>query len=90
MKKTGLKSITASGHMVSINTYDKGSELISRKEALYRARAVVGMDRESEDLVEALIKAANQARINEVGVGYSSRNMEALLRKARIEASKID
>jgi len=86
-----IRDIKARGHMVEILSDESGSELISRKEALHRAKAIIGLDKDSPWLVEALVKAANQARINDPDYGkpYNSESMELLLKTANDEARKI-
>jgi len=86
-----IRKIAAKGNMVEITSDENGSELINRREALNRARGIIGLDKDSEWLVEALIKAANQARINDPDVGkpYSSESMELFLKTAKEEAAKL-
>ena len=83
-----ITKIKARGHMVEITSDEHGPQLISRREALVRAQAVLGMDRDSEWLCEALINAANEAKINEDGKGYSSANLELWKSTAAEEARK--
>jgi hypothetical protein len=83
-----ISKIRAKYDMVEIVSPD-GSTLISRKEALMRAKAVIGMDKEAADLVEALVLAANEAKINETGKPYDSRNLELMIKTAREESNKI-
>ena len=75
--------------MVEIISDEKGSELIQRREALLRAKAIIGMDKDSAWLVEALIKAANEAKMEDDGVPYDSRNMELMQSVAAEEAAKL-
>ena len=79
----GIRSIEASGHMVKITSPERGEELIDRREALLRAQAIIGMDEQSAEFTASLIKAANQARINELGHPYSSQDLAAFLRACR-------
>lgn len=82
----GLHSITARGHMVCIKSSENGSQLISRKEALHRAQAIIGLDQASQDLVDALLTAADQARKNEFGKGYESSDLAAIRNAAKLQA----
>jgi hypothetical protein len=78
-RKPMIRSIQARGHMVEIKSDENGTQLITRKEALQRARGIIGLDDQAQDFVEALVKAADDARFNETGRRYSSKNKEALL-----------
>lgn len=84
--------IEARGPMVNIISDEVPvGQLITRNEALKRAKAIIGMDKDSEWLVEAFIKAANQARINdpEVRAPYPSKHMELFLATARQAAAQV-
>ena len=83
-----IKKIAAKGYMVEITSEEDGAVLIDRREALKRAKAIIGVDRDSEWLVEHLVKAANEARINDLGTGYDSAQMNLLLKTAKEEADK--
>ena len=83
-----IRKIAAKGNMVAITSDEDGEVLIRRREALQRAKAIVGIDRDSEWLVEQFVKAANQARINDLGEPYDSDAMELLLKTASEEAQK--
>ena len=80
-----ITQIAACGHMVKITSDFRGEELINRREALLRLDGLLGMDGSSRmaDMLETLVKAVNQARINETGFGYSQHSLEALLAKIR-------
>jgi hypothetical protein len=80
-----ITNIQACGHMVKITSDFRGDELINRREALLRIDGLLGMDGSTRmaDMLETLVKAVNQARINETGSGYSHRALEALLAKIR-------
>lgn len=80
-----ITAIQACGHMVKITSDFRGEELINRREALLRLDGLLGMDGSSRmaDMLETLVKAVNQARINETGSGYSQHSLEALLAKIR-------
>lgn len=80
-----IRSIEASGHMVKITDSDGIESLVNRKEALLRAQAVIGLDGPAAELTANLIKAANQARINELGYPYSSRELDAFLRAVQAQ-----
>lgn len=84
-----IRKIRARGNMVELISDEKGSELIGRREALLRAKAIIGLDRDSVWLVEALISAANAAKIEEDGQPYDSRNMELMQSVAQQEADKV-
>ena len=86
-----IRAIKARGHMVEILSDENGSELINRKEALHRAKAIIGIDQDSPWLVEALIKAANQAKQNDPDDGkpYDSESMELLMKTASDQSAKI-
>jgi len=84
-----IRKIRSRGNMVEIISDEKGSELIARREALLRAKAIIGMDKDSTWLVEALIKAANEAKVEEDGKPYDSRNMELMQSVAAEEAAKL-
>jgi hypothetical protein len=82
-----IRRIQSKAHMVEI-VADEGTSLISRKEALYRAKAIIGMDKISMWLVEGLVKAANEAKIYEDGTPYKSDSLDLLLNVAQKEANK--
>lgn len=77
-----ITSIKAKGPMVAVVSDDDGEVLITRKEALLRARAI-NHDKTARDLVEALIKAADEARRNAAGLGYQSKDKDMLLNVPR-------
>jgi len=84
-----ITKITSKGNMVNIISDEiPRGQLISKREALKRAKAIIGMDKDSEWLVEELVKASNQAHINETGVPYPSSSMDLLLATAKAEADK--
>ena len=80
--KNRIRAIKARGNMVALID-DTGEELFSRKEALWRAQAIIGTDHEAQHFVEALIKAACEAKVNEDGEPYPSHNVELLLKTAK-------
>ena len=84
-----IRKIQAKGNRVEIVSDESGSQTITRKEALHRAKAVIGMDRDSQWLVEALVKAANEAKINDDGKPYDSQSMELLLKTASAAARNL-
>jgi len=87
-----ISKIEAKGPMVNIISDEiPAGQLITRDEALKRAKAILGMDKDSEWLVEALIKAADQARINDPKYGkpYPSQNVKLFLATAKLEAAKL-
>ena len=75
--------------MVCIKSSENGSQLIGRKEAILRAQAILGLDKASQDLVEALLMAANEARKNDIGVGYDSKDLTAIMTAAKLQADAI-
>lgn len=90
-----ITKIEAKGPVVVITSDLRGDEIISRKEALLRIDALLGMDKTDRmaDMLEALINACNQARINELGMGYnpaSLENLRAKIRKGQQEAKLRD
>ena len=80
-----ITDIQACGHMVKVTSDFRGVELISRREAILRLEGILGMDKSSKvaDMLEKLVYACNDARINELGVGYSKHVIDALLNKIR-------
>lgn len=82
-----IRKIQAKGNMVEIVSDQNGSVLIGRREALHRARAIVGVDKDSQWLCEALIDAANDAKVNDGGRPYTSANLELWKATASREAS---
>jgi hypothetical protein len=68
---------------VEILDSDNVHTMITRREALHRARALVSGGSTRMDLIEALVKSANEARKNELGSGYSSAAMEMMLKTAQ-------
>ena len=86
--KPKLREIKACGTMVNIID-SKGSRLISRREALYRARAVAGMDEQAAELAEQLIKAADEAEKNDTGgTGYVAASVERFKQFIKIAAQE--
>lgn len=86
-----ITKIAAKGPMVNIISDEvPDGQLIARREALKRAKAIIGMDKHSEWLIEQLIAAANQAKINDPDDGqpYPSESMELFLKTAKVEADK--
>ena len=90
-----LSSIQTVGYRVRLTsnwidtaTNETGTsfEDLTRREALTRAFGIVGLDKSAQDLVEAIIRAANQARINELGQPYDSKQMELLLKTAAAQS----
>ena len=71
--------------MIKITSDFRGDELVNRREALLRLDGLLGMDGSSRmaDMLETLVKAVNQARINETGSGYSQHSIDTLLAKIR-------
>ena len=62
---------------------DEGNSWITRKQALERAQALIPLRETESDAqyyIEAFIEAADNARREEFGAGYSSESKEALLR----------
>ena len=87
-----ITKIEAKGPMVNIISDEAPQgQLIDRREALKRAEAIIGMDRDSEWLVEAFVKAANQARINDPKFRqpYPSDKVALFLKTAKQEADKL-
>ena len=84
-----IRKIAAKGNMVEITSDENGAVLIDRREALKRAKAIIGIDKDSQWLVEALVKAANEARITETGKGYKSESMDLLMKTAADQAKKL-
>ena len=82
-----IRSIEACAHMVKITSDENGEQLISRRDALLRAQAIIGLDGDAPDMTAQLIKAANQARINDPSVGrpYSSTELDAFLKAIQLE-----
>lgn len=80
-----ITDIQACGHMVKVTSDVRGVELISRREAILRLEGILGMDKSSKvaDMLEKLIYSCNEARINELGVGYSKHIIDSLLAKVR-------
>lgn len=83
-----ITDIQACGHMVKVTSDVRGVELISRREAILRLEGILGMDKSSKvaDMLEKLVYSCNEARINELGVGYSKHIIDNLL--ARIRAGQ--
>ena len=72
-----IRSIKAKGNMVLIKSDENGDELIGRREALMRARAIAGMDEKAAGFAESLILAADEAMKNETGgEGYGGEALE--------------
>ena len=87
-----ITKIEAKGPMVNIISDETPmGQLVHRREALKRAEAIIGMDKDSEWLVEAFVEAANQARINDPNYGepYPSEKVALFLKTAKKEADKI-
>jgi hypothetical protein len=89
-----ITEVFAHGHYVAIKS-DVKTEYISRKEAIARIKAVNGITADSRtiDMLEALILATNQARINQLGRGYAKETMITLLSQVaagRAQAAQRD
>jgi hypothetical protein len=84
-----IRKIKAKGNMVEITSDENGAVLIGRREALHRARAIVGIDKDAQWLCEALITAANEAKINDDGQPYSSQSLELWKATASDEDKKL-
>jgi len=87
-----IDEIYASNDIVVIKSSDGRKRSVTPKEALFRAKAVVNgiaphlpkeeRDR-SMDLVEGLVLAANEAKTNRDGFGYTTKLIDAIRLNAK-------
>ena len=86
-----ITSIRACGHMILITSDERGDELINRREAILRLKGINGMCSNSRmvDMLETLVKAINESRVNETGRGYSKFTLDRIMdeiKKGQLEA----
>ena len=93
-KGFNISKIVAKQEYVCIIDVSGNEKVISRKEALYRANAVMGIDKDSQELVDHLLCAADtamryaQEKDGVSATGYNSKALDMIRAAAKDEAAK--
>lgn len=92
-KGHNISKIVAKQEYVCVIDITGNEKVISRKEAILRARAVMGIDKDAQELVDHLLRAADtamryaQEKDGVPAIGYSSKALDMIRAVAKDEAA---